>query len=63
MVQNSLGLLQNCCYDCHIEFQNFIGEQALATELILRINMVNVIVQFLINIKEIGVQLTEDEEA
>ena len=64
-VESLILLLQLCCENCYSAFQHYIRSQEVHSsgKKAISINMVNEIAQYLINIKEVGPELVNDEEA
>lgn len=64
-VEKLIKLLQYCCENCYSDFQHYIRSQDNFSfgKKAISINMVNEIAQYLINIKEVGPELINDEEA
>ena len=64
-VKALIFLLQLCCENCFSEFQHYIRsqEEFSSGKKAISINMVNEIAQYLINIKEVGPELMNDNEA
>lgn len=60
-----LRLLQLLCENCFSDFQHYIRSQDIFSlgEKSISINIVNEIAQYLINIKEVGPELINDDEA
>ena len=61
LAEHMLSLLQMCCENCFLPFQNFLRQQESAK--LISINMVDEIVNFLVNIKQIGGCLLNDPAA
>lgn len=60
---NLLLLVQSCCQGCFTPFQNYFRLQSSQTARQVSIGIVSELAQYLINLKEVGRQLRNDQEA